>query len=276
MEEQINAAQKLANTLIEFFVNYSFQVMGAIIILVVGFLLAKWTSRLVYGVCSQRKMDAMLSKFLASASQSLVLIFAIIIALGKFGITIAPFVAAIGAAAFGATYAIQGPLSNYGAGLSIILGRPFTLGDTITVVGMSGVVRDVQLGVTILENEDGTRITIPNKHIVGEIVQNSKASRVAEGVVGVSYDSDVTAAIAAISSAIQRFDEVLKTPPPQIGLQQFADSSLNIAYRYWVSTLKYFSLTSAVNLAILKALKDANIEIPFPQSEVRIVSQQQV
>ncbi len=274
MEEQITAAQKLINTLIEFFVNYSFQVLGAIVILIAGALIAKWVGGLVLTLCAKRKFDITLSKFLAVFAKVLVLTFAIIIALGKFGITIAPFIAALGAIAFGATYAIQGPLSNYGAGISIVLGRPFVVGDTITVVGVSGVVEEVKLASTILLTEDGVKITIPNKHIVGEILQNSKGNRVVEGVVGISYDSDPEKAIGTIRQVLRQFSsDVQSNPPAQIGIQQFADSSVNISYRYWVPTAKHFQVSSAVNLAIFKALEAADITIPFPQREVRIVSQ---
>ncbi len=273
MTEQITTAQKLINTLIEFFVNYSFQVIGAIIILFVGFILANWMSSIVLTLNAKRKTDIALSRFLAGAVKILVLIFAIIIALGKFGITIAPFVAAIGAAAFGATYAIQGPLSNYGAGLSIILGRTFGIGDTISVVGVSGVVEDIKLANTVLVTEDGIKITIPNKHVVGEILQNSKGNRMAEGVIGIAYDSDPDRAIKVIKDTLLEFNEVQKNPASQVGIQGFGDSAVNVAYRYWVPTAKYFPISAAVNLAILKGLQDARISIPFPQREIRILSQ---
>ncbi|MBI4358630.1 MAG: mechanosensitive ion channel family protein [Candidatus Omnitrophica bacterium] len=273
MEEQITAAQKLINTLIEFFVNYSFQVFGALVVLIVGFLLAKWIGGLVLALCTKRKLDITLSKFLSSIVGIVVIGFAAIIALGKFGITITPFVAAIGAVAFGAVYAIQGPLSNYAAGISIILGRPFVVGDTITIVGVSGVVQEVKLACTILMNEDGVRITIPNKHIVGETLQNSKANSVVEGVIGISYGSDPDRAIDVVRETLRQFNEVVQSPSPQVGIQQFADSSVNIAYRYWVPTIKYFHTSMAVNLAVYRAFRTANIEIPFPQRDVHLISQ---
>lgn len=273
MEEQITTAQKLIDTLIEFFVNYSFQVIGAIIILFVGIILANWMSSIVLTLNAKKKTDIALSRFLAGMTKVLILTFAIIIALGKFGITIAPFIAMIGAAAFGATYAIQGPLSNYGAGLSIILGRSFGIGDTISVAGVSGVVEDIKLANTVLVTEDGVKITIPNKHVVGEILQNSKGNRVVEGVVGISYDSDPERAIKVVKDTLMEFQEVQKNPIFQVGIQAFGDSSVNIAYRYWVPTIKYFQTSSAVNLAIFKGLQDAGISIPFPQREVRIISQ---
>lgn len=166
--------------------------------------------------------------------------------------------------------AIQGPR---GAGLSIILGRPFVVGDTITVIGVSGVVEEVKLGTTLIVTEDGVKITIPNKHIVGEILYNSKANRVVEAVVGISYGCNPEQAIEVIRRVLTGFREVVTQPPPQIGIQSFGDSSLNIAYRYWIPTTKYFQTSYAVNLAVYKALQAAGIEIPFPQREIRILSQ---
>lgn len=273
MQEQMNAIQKLLNTAIEFSVNYSFQVLGALILLAVSFFFARWMADFILKLCQTKKLDITLSKFLAGMVKILILSFAVVIALGKFGITIAPFVAALGAAALGATYAIQGPLSNYGAGLSIILGRPFVVGDTLTVANVSGVVEEVKLAATILLTEDGIRVTVPNKHIVGEVLYNSKANRIVEGGVGVSYGSDPEEAIEAVRRTLGGFREITSQPAPQVGIQAFGDSAVNIAYRYWVPTAKYFQTAYAVNLAVYKALRQAGIEIPFPQREVRILSE---
>lgn len=273
MREEITAVQKLVNTLIEYAVSYGFQVLGALIVLAVGFMIANWLSRLLLSLFEKKKMDITLSKFLAGCVKGLIVTFAVIIAMGKFGITIAPFIAALGAATFGASFALQGPLSNYGAGLSIILSRPFVVGDTITVGEVNGVVREVTLACTILTDEDGIKITIPNKDIVGQIIYNSKTLKVVPGVVGISYDSNPETAAQVIREALSKFQEVSQQPKPQIGIQEFADSSINVAYRYWVPTEKYFQTVYSVNLAVLKALTRANIKIPFPQREVRLVAQ---
>ena len=213
-----------------------------------------------------------LSKFLAGCTKLAILAFAILIALGKFGITIAPFIAMLGAGAFGVSMALQGPLSNYGAGLSIIWGHPFVVGDTIVVTGQSGIVQEVTLSSTILTDEDGVKITIPNKQIVGEIIHNSFKYKIVENRIGVSYSDDPEMAIQVIQKTIAGFSEVAETPKPQVGLQEFGDSSLNIGCRYWIPTAKYFQTLCAINLAIHKALAKANLTMPFPQREVRILS----
>ena len=270
MGDQIETVQALVNKVIEFFVAYSFQVIGAIIILIAGFIIGKWVSNLVEKLCKKKDIDVTLGGFLASIAKLLVIVFAIIIAMSKFGITIAPFIAMIGAAAFGATYALQGPLSNYGAGLAIILGRPFVIGDTINVAGVFGVVEYVKLAHTDLITEDGVTITIPNKHIVGEIMHNSKEFRIIEGMVGISYSDDPKKAINAIKETISKIDGITADPAPQIGVENFGDSSVDIGYRYWVPTQKYFETMHTVNLAVFNSIKEAGITIPFPQREVLV------
>ncbi len=272
MEEEIQALEKAANTVIDFFVNYSFQVAGAIIILILGLLVARYAAGLVLRLLERKDLDITLSRFIASAIKAVILVFVFIIALGKFGITVAPLIAAVTAMAFGASFAIQGPLSNYGAGIAIILSRPFVVGDTIRVKGVSGVVEEVKLGATILTDEDGVKITIPNKHVVGEIIQNSAEWKIIEEVVGISYGSDPEKAIDIIEKILEGFDDISKDPAPLIGIQEFADSSINIGLRCLVPTKKYFETLYNVNIAIFKGLKENNIEIPFPQRDVHVVS----
>ena len=276
MQEQLSTAQKLMNTMIEFFVNYSFQVLGAVIILIAGGMIAGWVAKIVLNLLEKKKVDITLAKFLVGIVKGVVFGFAILIALGKFGITIAPFIAALSALTFGASFAIQGPLSNYGAGLSIIMSRPFVVGDTVTVAGVSGVVHEVKLPCTVLTDEDGVKITIPSKDIVGKILYNSRQYKVVESGVGISYDNDPEQAVQTIRKTLQQFREVSQEPKAQIGINTFEPSSINIGYRYWVPTAKYFETLHTVNLAVYKALQQAKIKIPYPQQEVRILSQQPV
>jgi small conductance mechanosensitive channel len=257
----------------EFFVNYSFQVIGAFIVLILGWLVARWVGGLLLRAMDRRRMDVTLSKFLVSIVKIVVLAFALIIALGKFGITISPFIAAMGAVAFGTTLALQGTLANYGAGLTIILTRPFVVGNTIRVAGVSGVVEEVKLACTILTDEDGVRITVPNRQIVGQILHNSAANTIVEGSVGISYDSAMEKAIGVVRGVLARFEDVVKAPAPQVGIQEFGDFAVKLGFRYWVPTHRYFQVSYTVNLAMYEALRQAGIKIPFPQQEISIVSQ---
>lgn len=272
--QEIESLQKIIDLVTEFLVTYSFQIIGALIILLVGLKLSGWLSRVVLRLCEKRDVDVTLARFFASSTKLLVMVFVVIVAIGKFGISIAPFIAALGALAFGSSFAIQGPLSNYGAGLTLIMTRYFVVGNTITVRGVSGVVEEIRLAATILSTEDGEQLLIPNKHIVGEILVNSFTNKIVETTVGISYSDDPERAIEVLQQVLDRFDSVCKEPTPQVGIDAFADSSINIGLRYWVPTKSYFSVKYQVNLAIHKALADAEITIPFPQQDVHLVRAQ--
>lgn len=270
--QQLELVQKIYAMVAEFLVQYSFQVIGAIFILIAGFIVARWVSKVVIRVAERRDIDVTLRLFLASIARLLVLMFFVVIALGNFGITVTPFVAAIGAMAFGLSLAVQGPISNYGAGVAIIMGRPFTVGDTIAVKEFSGVVEEVKLAATVLVTEDGERITIPNKYILGEVLVNSFEHKVVEAVIGIDYASDPERAIAILSRVLAEVDGVTQEPKPQIGIQAFGESSIDIGLRFWVPTQRYYQTQYAANLAAWKALQAGGIQIPFPRRDLRVLS----
>ena len=152
MEEDLQAIQKATEIASEFVVSYGFQFLGALIIIFIGWKVAIWLSNLVLALCNSRELDITLYKFFASITKIVVLVFVGIIVLGKFGITITPFIAALGALVFGSTIALQGPIGNYGAGLTIILTRAFVVGNTIRVQGVVGIVREIKLAHTQIIN----------------------------------------------------------------------------------------------------------------------------
>ena len=272
MKEELATLQNLYSVVIEFSVNYGFQIIGAIVVLIVGIFVARRMSDLVINLCRKRNLDETLSKFFGNVIKLTILTFVVIITLGKFGVSIAPFVAAIGAAVFGASFAIQGPLSNYGAGLAIVLTRPFVVGDTLTVRGVSGLVHEIGLAYTFLTTEDEEQITIPNNKIMGEILQNSFNNKVVQTTIGIAYHENPETAIEIIKEALKPFSQISSDPPPQIGIEEFGDSAINVGMRYWVPTKQYFQTAYAVNLAVYQALKTSKITIPFPQRDIHMIS----
>lgn len=275
MPEELAEVGKYKDIIIEFAVKHGFQVIYAIIILIIGLIVARWLANMVVRVCENRKLDITLSRFLGNVVRLCLLAFVMIIVLGKFGIAMTPFIAAIGAVAFGSSLALAGLLSNYGAGLSIIITRPFVVNDTIKIQGVSGVVEEVGLASTRLSTEDGEQITIPNKHIVGEILINSFENKVVEMSIGISYDDDAQKAIDTIQRALQKIPGIVAEPEPQIGIEEFADSSVNIGMRYWVPTKQYFQTLYQTNLAVYNALNKAEMTIPFPQRDIHMPSETQ-
>lgn len=266
--EDIELAQQVLSQVVSFVVDNSFKLIGSLLILALGWWLSNRVSSWVEGFCTGKGLDITLSRFLAGAVRMGLLLLAAIMALNKFDIEITPLVAMIGAGTLGISLALQGPISNYGAGLIIVVSRPFVVGDTIAIKGYSGVVEDLKLGFTRLLTEDGEIVTIPNKHIVGEIQTNSKGNRIIEAVVGVDYTTDPGHAITTIERALSSVKGVVSTPAPQVGIDSFADSTILMGYRYWVPSRSYHVLRFAVNRAVLEALREAKIHIPFPQRVV--------
>lgn len=267
MEQELAKVQEVYSLITTFLVNYGFQVVGAILIFLLGLLVASKTANFVDGALVRNKVDVTLSHFAAGAVKMLILI----IVLGKIGISVTPFVAAVGALSLGAGLAMQGMLSNYSAGVAIILSRPFVVGDTIAVQGVSGVVKTVKLAYTILSDEDEVQITIPNKHIVGEIIHNSAADTIVEDTIDIAYSSDPEKAVALVITACSGKDGVSNKRLPQAGILAFGDSGITLGIRYWLQTEKLFRTRTIVNAAIFSEFKQNKIDIPFPQREVRLL-----
>lgn len=271
LKNEIDQVGRIYNIIVEFFTNYSFQLIGAVIILIIGFMFAGKIANLVLKICEKHKLDVTLSRFLANASKMVIVVMIGIIALGKLGISVTPFIAAIGAVSLGAGLALQGLLSNYAAGFNIIIIRPFVVGDTIAVQGVRGLVKEVLLAYTILTDEDGVEITIPNKHIVGEVLHNSKHDSLLELTVGIDYSENPLEVVAMLEEAIGKLDIVSKARKPLIGIDAFADSSINIAVRLWTPTENLYSAKYKAYKEIYLTLDNANIKIPFPQRDIHLI-----
>jgi small conductance mechanosensitive channel len=273
MDDQLDLVTEAYQLIVNFLVAYSFQLLGAALVLVLGFIVGRWVSRVALRLMERRDVDRTLREFLAGVIKGVIVVIFLIAVLDQMGISITPLIAAIGGLAVGASFAIQGPVSNYGAGLAIILTRMFKLGDTITVAGCTGLVESISLATTILRAEDGEQIVIPNKQIAGEIHTNSYANRVVEASVGVAYSDDPELVIGVISDTLAAVEGVTGEPEPQVGIAGFGDSSVDLNYRFWVPTERYFEVMHAANLAVYRALGQHGVTIPFPQREVRMLAQ---
>ncbi|MDA0661883.1 MAG: mechanosensitive ion channel [Proteobacteria bacterium] len=269
MDADMETLTRLIDRGVEFAVAYGFQILGALVVLVVGLIVSNWLAGRVLRLCERRAMDITFSRFVANVVRIVLIVFTIIITLGNFGITIAPFIALAGAGAFGATLALQGLLSNYAAGLSIIVTRPFVVGNTIAVKGVSGVVEDVKLAATYLRGEDGERITIPNKEIVGEILINSSANRIVESIIYVGVDAGTVQATEIIRRVIAEHVTTSDAAPPQVGIHDFDYGAIALGLRYWVPSKAYFQNRYAVNGAIRQALAAAGIKLLVPEFPAR-------
>jgi small conductance mechanosensitive channel len=272
LRQEIDQVSYVYNIIVDFFANYTFQLIGAFIIFALGYMLAGKISKVVLNLCTRHKLDITLSQFLASTSKMLIVIMITVISLSKLGISVTPFIAAIGAVSLGAGLALQGLLANYAAGFNIIIIRPFVVGDTITVQGVTGIVKEVLLAYTIINDQDNVCITIPNKHIVGEILHNSKHDSLLELTVGIAYNEDPIEVITMLEKVIDKLDIVGEERLPQIGIEEFGDSSINISIRLWTPTANFYDAKFKAYKAIYLALKENNVEIPFPQRDVHLIA----
>ena len=170
----------------------------------------------------------------------MVITFVLIITLGNLGVELAPIVAFVGAGPLGATFAVQGVLANYAAGLALIMTRPFVVGNTIRVQGISGVVNEISLTATILDGEDGEKITIPNKEIIGQVLVNSEELRIVETRIAVEDETELDRAFEALRGAIGSVEGVSTDPAPRVGLHDFTYGGFVIGLRFWVPSMGYF------------------------------------
>jgi small conductance mechanosensitive channel len=267
---QIDTAKNLVNMIIEFLIKYGFQVLGGIIVLIAGWMLAKFVAKLITKQLEKHKVDVTVSKFITSGVKLMIMTFAVIVALGKFGIEIAPLIAGISVAGFGLTFALQGTLANFAAGASLIFSKPFKVGDIIEVAQVVGEVVDIKLPRTELKTIDGNSIVIPNSHIIGQIITNYSENKQVDIKVGVSYKADIKKAIETLREVIKNEPQVVKTKEPKIGIAEFGDSSVNLYARLWCQQDHYWDVLFSINKNIFEEFNKKGIEIPFPQRDVHI------
>lgn len=270
MSQELHYVQEFYNLAIEFVANYSFQIIGALIITVIGWFLSKYIYNVLIRFFDKHDFDATLAKFAANVVRILILGAMIVVAIGKLGISVAPFIAAIGAIFLTAGLAIQGSVANFAAGISLVISRPFKVGDTILINNIYGEVEEIKLAYTTLRTEDEELITVPNKNMIGEVIVNSFSYRIVESTVGISYNDDIDKAITIIKNVIDSFENMSVDNKAIVGIDKFGDNALEIGMRYWVPTRRYFKLQYEVNLAVYKALNEANLTIPYPQRDVHV------
>ena len=270
MKQELGYIQEFYQLAVAFVANYSFQIIGALIIVIIGWFLSKYIFNVLIRFFNTHDFDVTLGKFVANGVRILVFGAMIVVAIGKLGISIAPFVAAVGAVFLTAGLALQGSVANFAAGVSLVISRPFKIGDTISVNNVYGVVEEIKLAYTTLRTEDEEMITVPNKNMIGEVIVNSFNYRIVESTVGISYQDDAERVIEIIRGVIDGFESLASENKAIIGIQNFGENAVEIGMRYWVPARNFFKIQYEVNLAVYKALNAANVTIPYPQRDLHI------
>jgi small conductance mechanosensitive channel len=219
-------------------------------------------------------MDITLRRFVANLARMLLMLFVIIAAIHQLGIQTASLIALLGAAGLAVGLALQGSLSNFAAGVLIVLFRPYKVGDWIEGGGVSGAVEEVQILTTVLKTGDNKRVIIPNSQIMGTTITNYSANetRRVDLVVGVSYGDDLDKVRTELEGLVAADERVLKDPAVTIAVSELADSSVNFVLRPWVKTADYWGVYFDLTEAIKKRFDEVGISIPFPQRDVHIHS----
>ena len=252
-------------------IRYGFHLLGAVVILAVGVLLARWAAMITGRWLERQPMEPPVRTLLVRVVRTVVLLFAAVLALEKFGFHIAPLVAGIGVAGLGIGIALHGVLSNIIAGLSILFTKPFRVGEYIELSGAHGRVVAIELFSTTLAHADQSRVVIPNRRIVGEILHNFGAVRQLDLAVGVAYGTNLDQALAAIREILAGNPRVLRDPAPVVGVTALTDSAMTIGIRPWVSVADTGPASAEIYQAIAEGFRARGIEIPFLQREVRIL-----
>jgi small conductance mechanosensitive channel len=253
-------------------VDLGINLISAIVIFFIG----KWIVNLVVkGLMTAMQkgdMDITLRRFVANLARMLLMLFVIIAAIHQLGIQTASLIALLGAAGLAVGLALQGSLSNFAAGVLIVLFRPYKVGDWIEGGGVSGSGEEVQILTTVLKTGDNKRVIIPNSQIMGTTITNYSANetRRVDLVVGVSYSDDLDKVRKELEGLVAADDRILDDPAVTIAVSELADSSVNFVLRPWVKTADYWGVYFGLTEAIKKRFDEVGISIPFPQRDVHI------
>ena len=267
----IDTVEQIHKKVVDFLTDYGFQIVGALLILTVGCVIAWWVGRVFQKWLEGKRVEPPVCMLVVRITRLLIFGLALVVALDKCGVPIAPMIAGIGVAGVGIGLAMQGLLSNLAAGLTIIFTKPFRFGEYIEIVGVHGQVTNIALFSTTLLHPDQSRVVIPNRKIIGEILHNYGQIRQLDLTVGVAYGSNLTNAINVVREVLSQNARVLKEPVPVVGVTMLADSSINIAVKPWTSVGDYATATAEIYQAIVEQFRAHNVAIPFPQREVRML-----
>ena len=253
-------------------IRYGFQVLGALAILALGALLARWVGGIVQRWLDRQDLEPPVRILIVRVVRGVVFAFALLAALDKFGVQIAPLIAGIGVAGLGAGLALQGVLSNVVAGLTIIFTKPYRVGEYVEIIGVYGEVMSIDIFTTVLRHADQSKVVVPNRKIVSEVLHNYGSMRQLNLAVGVAYHTNLKEALKLARKIVDTHPLVLKQPAPLVGIATLGDSSVTLSVQPWVKVVDYGPAQAEIYQAVVEQFRANRIEMPFPQREVRILA----
>ncbi len=258
-----------------FAISFGVKIVGAILVLVVGFKVVKWAVNLIRRGEKFSRVDAGASSFILSIISFLLKAVIILTACAIVGIPMTNFVAILGSAGLAIGLALQGSLSNFAGGVMILIFRPFEVGNFITANGVSGTVKEITILYTMIDTGDNKRIVVPNGQLSNAIVENTSFhdTRRVDFKFGVGYGSDLKKVIALLTEMANSDERVLKDKDVFTKISSYEASEIAITMRVWVNSADYWNVFFDFTEKA-KELFDANgIEIPFPQLDVHVINE---
>jgi small conductance mechanosensitive channel len=252
--------------------NYAARAVGALLLLIVAWIVASVVSRMVGRSLERTRFDATLTKFFARLVWWAVVVAAVVGCLGLFGVETTSFAALLGATGLAIGLAFQGTLSNFASGVMLLAFRPFKVGDVVTIAGQTGVVDEISVFATTLDTFDNRRFIIPNSSIFGSTIENitHHPRRRVEVNVGVSYDADIDRTREVLEQAAASVEGRLDDPAPVVFLQELGTSSVNWSVWVWARREDFGTVKQGTVRVVKQALDEAGIEIPYPRMDVHL------
>jgi small conductance mechanosensitive channel len=271
MENQWKALGQAQSTMQDLALRFGPKVVVAVLIIIAGLIVGRWVARGTERALHRIQLESPARTLIVRMVRILVLGLFAIMALQNLGVELLPLIAGLGVAGAGIALATQGVLSNVVAGLTIIFTKPYHIGESIAIVGVEGTVESISLFSTVLRHADRSRVVIPNRKIVGEILHNYGQIRQTEVGIGVAYGVDLHRALAAVQDTVRSHPRVLGDPSPLIQVATLGSAAVQITARPWVAVADFGSVEGDLNVQMLEALARAQIDLPSQQVEVRLL-----
>lgn len=264
-------SNNVIDTLTQYAVQYGLQAAVALGILVAGMMASRGIGNVAQQTLEKQTLEPPVRLLLVRIVKIIVMLFTAMIALQTLGVPIAPLIAGVGVAGVGIGLALQGVLSNVMAGLSIIFSKPYKVGEHISLLGVHGDVAVIDIFTTTLMHADRSRVIIPNRKIVGEILHNFGTIRQVHLTIPVSHRTNLDEALAHVRNILEQHPKVLKEPAPGVGVSSLGESSIAISVTPWTTVADYGSVQGELNKLILERFRAHGIELPSSHHLVHLV-----
>ena len=258
--------ENITNTLAPYALNFAM----AIVIFIVGRIVAKILTNLFKKILDKSKIDETLKVFLGNVIYGLLLIVVVLAALNKLGVETTSFVAILAALGLAVGLAFQSTLSNISAGVMIVIFRPINIGDFVEAGGVAGTIEEINLFNTVLNTPDNKVIIVANSNIIGGNITNysKKDTRRVDFVFGIGYDDDLKLAKETLTDIVTKDPRVLKDPAAFVAVKELADSSVNFVVRVWVKSPDYWGVHFDTIEKVKLTFDEKGISIPYPQMDI--------